>query len=1405
MLCLSGFELCSRWVPEGLEDSVKVNKVLMWMGPEACVKHEQHPFAPGDKEKLEPLWTFFDNLCSKKEGFHGSWNAARMTLKFMRQEKGESVDVFYGRIRDVLHQCEYDPEMAKSLEAETLKYGLTNAKIVEKVYALPKDAGANRVLDTARAEEQAQTHIREVEKIRRDHNPGETKSAEELKGQKNPYIKKPKDSSDRRTKSQYNCTRCGRKHSPKQCPAYGKECSKCKRKGHFAEQCRSKKNDVSHSKKPSKEQPKSGPKKKFHEATADSESSEADFSEYDTDEVTVQVDSVEAKAEETKCTKTHFAKKLPKHVTKVYLDEDQSPDVLYATVELELPNGSTKKLKGKVDTGAQVNLMNYTTFREIFGDDADRILQNSHVKLTGYGGKRFKNHGKFRLDCVRHNDVVGRRVEFFVSDYGSNLFSLKFTRAMNIIKIMCEEKDCKDCHGPYDVSEVRDSTEEQEKESAGDTPKYSLKVKKHIEIKNTAQVVKDAHEVFEGIGKLKGYQYQIEIDDKVPPVVSPRFSVPPPMQEPLKTNLDWMVEIDVIKKQQEATPWVSNVLCTPKPNGDIRICLNPKPLNQAVRRPHHFAPTMEDVLQKLHGCKYFSTLDQSSGYWNIEVHPDSVHLLTFNTPFGRYAYKRLPFGLVSSQDVFQRAVDETFGDIPDVYCIADDILVAARTRGEHDVAVNRVIQRCRDSGFRLNPKKARILLDQINFFGHTLTKEGLKPDAKKIQGIRRLAIPRNKQELQSLLGMFNYLGKFVPNLAAKTQDLRALVKKNAEFVWEETHTKIFESLKDELKDNMTLQYFDPKKEIVIECDASQKGLGACLLQDGKPVNFSSRSLIDAESRYSNLEREMLAVAWAVNHYRQYVYGRRFKIVSDHSPLQQIIKKDIRAATTRLQRLLLRCQGFDFTIEYKKGVEMHISDCLSRCVPPPAPNQGPIFPETNQIGIFEVTAANESDIQKIRSAQKKDPVFQELESLCQQGWPEHRNQVPELAVAYWDYRHDIAVIDGIIVKSQRIVVPQKMRDCLLQKLHRVHQGIDKSIQRARDKWFWPGMTEQIRRLILTCPSCLEHQPRQKQAAVIPVITTNAMQILGCDIFHHAGRWYSCIVDYHTGYPWVQQIKNQEADTVIQHFQSVCSQFGYPMEVVSDRGSQYTSTDFQELCLKFNIIQKPGTPHSQWKNGRCENAIGRLKMLLEKSKEEETTMEDILVNIRDTPLDANTPSPYELMFHRKVKSDLPSIPLSMFDSTNSINAGHRSVKHAERTNKSENRGEPPRLDQQQTVMFMKKPQEKKARWSSGTVVTVDGQRSYTVEDDKTGTQYSRDRVHIKPIPGNSATTPTVKGDSKGREESTSVSVEMPNTKDTASPPKPKAETPMKQKAENPSESTKTSRPRRVIKAPVRYGFE
>ncbi len=241
-------------------------------------------------------------------------------------------------------------------------------------------------------------------------------------------------------------------------------------------------------------------------------------------------------------------------------------------------------------------------------------------------------------------------------------------------------------------------------------------------------------------------------------------------------------------------------------------------------------------------------------------------MLTFNTPFGWYSFTRLPFGLNSSQDIFQRAVDETFGNIPNVYCIADDILIGTKTRKEYDIAVNRILQRCYESGFRLNPDKAKILAEELSFFGHVLTARGLKPDPKKLEGIQCLQPPTSKQELQSILGCFTYLSWYIKNLSARTQELCNLMKQAADFEWTEHHTKILEELKQCITTDQELAYFDPTKQIIIECDASMKGLGACLIQDKKPVDYASRSLTDAKLWYSNINCEMLAITWAVLHY-----------------------------------------------------------------------------------------------------------------------------------------------------------------------------------------------------------------------------------------------------------------------------------------------------------------------------------------------------------------------------------------------------------------------------------------------------------------------------------------------------------------------------------------------------------
>lgn len=854
---------------DGLEEEILVNKVLMWMGPDACVKHTNHPFPGHDGKKLKPLWEFFDSICAKKDGTEGSWSAARMKLKFMKQKTDESVDLFFDRIRDILQQCEYPDNIATVMEAEALKYGFTDSRILEKVYALGKEATTQKVLEIARAEEAAQKHLREVERVRKDHNLQDSRTTDELKS-----------SNRQKSQSKIDCQKCGFRHYPKKCPAFKKHCKKCQRLGHFAKCCKAENGDKKGSEKKNFKK-KISKKKELHEATALNSDSDLSFNSSDCETEEIKIDSVETE-------ETVFCKKTPKHVREIFFDDDLGPDTQFAIVRIDHQNVQ-KRLKGKIDSGSQANILNFETFKKIFGAKAEDLLKTSRVRLTGYGGRSFKNHGKIRLDKVVHNNIVGRGAEFYISDCGSNIFSLKFCKALKILQVLCEDpQSCVDCHGDFDVSEVKDKK-----------ARYTLKVENPIKVSSTEQVIKDAQDVFTGIGKLKGYQYKIEIDETVSPVVQPARRVPDKVKGLLKAELDKMEKDDIIEKQYDATEWVSSLVCVPKPNGKLRICLDPKPLNKAVKRPHHYTPTLNEILPKLKNCKYFATLDQKCGYWNIDMHPESRKLLTFNTPFGRYSFKRMPFGLNSSQDIFQRAVDQTFGDIPDVYGIADDLLVAAETKKEFDKAINRIIQRCRDSGFRLNPDKLKILLEEVPFFGFILTKDGLKADPKKVKGIQRLQPPTNKLELQSLLGCFNYLGRFIPNLSAKTFDLRKLLSKGSEFNWTDQHTRLLEGLKQCVIKAPTLSYFDPKKDILIECDASEKGLGAWLLQDGKPVDFASRSLTDVETRYSNIEREMLGVTWAVLYYKQFVYGQKFTVYNDHQPLETIFKKDLHQIPPRL--------------------------------------------------------------------------------------------------------------------------------------------------------------------------------------------------------------------------------------------------------------------------------------------------------------------------------------------------------------------------------------------------------------------------------------------------------------------------------------------------------------------------
>jgi len=272
---------------------------------------------------------------------------------------------------------------------------------------------------------------------------------------------------------------------------------------------------------------------------------------------------------------------------------------------------------------------------------------------------------------------------------------------------------------------------------------------------------------------------------------------------------------------------------------------------------------------------------------------------------------------------------------PGTVGIADDIAVHGPTTEEHDANLHNLMLVARQHGLVFNLDKCSISQPKITFFSMLFNAEGVHPDPKKIEAIRAIQEPQDAQELQTFLSIATYMAPFIPNLSAMSEPLRNLLKKDTDFQWSLSHSTAFESIKQAICQEVSLTYFDREKETVIQVDASLWGLGSALVQDGKVVAFASRALTDTERRYANIEREMLAVVVACEKFHSYLFGKKFIVESDHKPLEMIHLKNLTAAPPRLQRMLLRLQGYDMAIKYKPGTEMRLADPLSRLNPLPS--------------------------------------------------------------------------------------------------------------------------------------------------------------------------------------------------------------------------------------------------------------------------------------------------------------------------------------------------------------------------------------------------------------------------------------------------------------------------------------
>ena len=631
----------------------------------------------------------------------------------------------------------------------------------------------------------------------------------------------------------------------------------------------------------------------------------------------------------------------------------------------------------------------------------------------------------------------------------------------------------------------------------------------------------------------------------------------------------------------------------------------------------------------------FTKVDGSSSYYCIVLDYESSLLTTFNTHRGRFHFVRLPFGLACAQDIFQRMMDQILDCCEGVIGIADDIIIHGKDDAEHDRRLHKFMKVTREHGLVLNKKKCEVKSNSVKFFGCVYDKHGAHADPSKVSAIKEMPAPQNKGELQSFLGMVTYLSPFIPQLSSHTATLRGLLKTGVEYSWNATYQVTFDKLKSLVCEDTTLRYFNMKKPVTIQVNASGKGLGAALIQDDGPVAFASKVLTPTEQCYANNERELLACVFGAERFQTYVFGRHFTIESDHKSLEQISMKNLADAPVRLQRMLLRLQDYDFTIKYRPGEEMVIADTLLRYSPEDTPE---ILLDIFVNHVY-IDAEKKRDYQL---AIKDDPLLSALADTIITGWPDDIKGVPKALWPYHGQRDSLTVEDGLILCGEAIIIPPGERKKVLEQIHQGHLGTSKCQYRARQCVYWPGINKDIEQLVEAYTTCQRHWPQEPRQPLKPTPPPEQpWQQLGADFLMFDGSEYLVIIDYYSKIPIVQKMPTSQCNSakMITVPKELFAEHGIPEEIWSDNGPQFASHLFAEFTKDWNIKHSTSSPRNPRSNGQAESAVKIVKGMLTRAKCSGQDPYLALLAYRSTPVDSHLWSLANMLYQRALRTTVP----------------------------------------------------------------------------------------------------------------------------------------------------------------------
>lgn len=787
------------------------------------------------------------------------------------------------------------------------------------------------------------------------------------------------------------------------------------------------------------------------------------------------------------------------------------------------------------------------------------------------------------------------------------------------------------------------------------------------EEKARVQAIVDRHDAcFQGVGLLKDQTVSFHIDPTVAPVCAPYRPVPFAYRERLSAHLQDLRDQGKIEDvdPKELCEWESNVVITEKKDGrQIRMNVDMRAANKAIKRTKTHVETIQEIRHRLKGATRFSDMDMSHGFHQVALAEESRYIATFRTHEGLHRFKVLFFGPTSAPDIFHAKIKQALVGLEGCVSIHDNILVWGKDAHEHERNLEVCLQRLHERGITLRREKCTFGASAVSWFGWIFSSSGMSADPAKITNVRDAGRPEDTEETKSYLQACQFNARFMFSdqaYAQATYPLRQLTRKNAKFQWTAECEEAYRAIMKAMTSETALRPFDPELATVHVADAGPEGIAASVYQirgDGTwvPVDHASRSLTECEQRYSQTERESLAQSWGMTAHRYYLMGIKFDSYTDHMPLVSIYNNG-RYGNARVERHRLQVQGMDYNMKYMVGKD-NPCDYASR-----HPRSLSTFTDKERSRMY-IDDGNDLVISAIITSDLPDAVTPKMVSIATKHSQEMQKLVSAIAKCevpndpelkpYRAVFQELACKDDIVLRGDRVVIPPEtdignLRQMVVDIAHEGHQGEVKCKRLLRSRVWFPGLDDLVKSKVTGCIGCqaTTYTPRRDPLKPTP-LPDRAWQHVDMDFWGPlpSGEYALVIIDEYSRYPEVEIVSGTSAAAVLPHLDRVFATHGFPETAKTDGGPPFNGHEFEMYMKWTGVKHRKVSPDDPEANGLAENfmkAVGKVYHIAKiEGKSYRQELYKFLRQYRSTPHSTTDRAPAELLFNRKVNLRLPTV--------------------------------------------------------------------------------------------------------------------------------------------------------------------